>query len=150
MPERFAVENGFAQLRLPSRGEDDLGFRNIGGHSAGLAKIQARFAKLGPIEFPANRVIAFFQHQDLRKRREAVDDEEVREGDGRIGAAQDEDSREYLVVVNEQEQYSIWPADLAVPGGWRDGGARGTKQDCLAHVDQVWTDMRPLSLRQAS
>ncbi|GIM97038.1 MbtH family protein [Paractinoplanes toevensis] len=64
-----------------------------------------------------------------------------------MSGPEDEDAREYVVVVNQQEQYSIWPAELAVPGGWRPDGTRGTKAECLAHVDEVWTDMRPLSLR---
>lgn len=53
----------------------------------------------------------------------------------------------YRVVVNQEEQYSIWPVDAEIPAGWRDGGRQGSKEECLAHVDEVWTDMRPLSLR---
>jgi MbtH protein len=52
------------------------------------------------------------------------------------------------VVVNDEEQYSIWPADRALPPGWRREGFTGTEDECLAHVDEVWTDLRPLSLRQ--
>ena len=55
----------------------------------------------------------------------------------------------YRVVVNHEEQYSIWPADRDNPAGWRDAGKTGTKDECLAFVDEVWTDMRPLSLRKA-
>lgn len=51
------------------------------------------------------------------------------------------------VVINEEEQYSIWAADRPVPAGWRDAGFTGTKEECLAHIEQVWTDMRPRSLR---
>ena len=58
------------------------------------------------------------------------------------------DEREYLVVLNDEEQYSIWLADRPVPAGWRDEGTRGSREECLAHVDHVWTDMRPRSLRQ--
>ncbi|WP_093481637.1 MULTISPECIES: MbtH family NRPS accessory protein [unclassified Streptomyces] len=54
---------------------------------------------------------------------------------------------EFRVVVNHEEQYSIGPADLEIPGGWTDAGFQGAKEDCLAHVERVWTDMRPLSLR---
>jgi MbtH protein len=61
----------------------------------------------------------------------------------------DDGHREYLVVVNHEDQYSIWPADREPPTGWRVDGPPGTKQDCLAHIDRVWTDMRPLSLRRA-
>jgi MbtH protein len=54
----------------------------------------------------------------------------------------------YKVVVNHEEQYSIWPADRANPLGWKDGGKCGSKAECLAHIKEVWTDMRPLSLRK--
>lgn len=54
----------------------------------------------------------------------------------------------FRVVVNHEEQYSIWPADRDLPIGWRDEGTAGTREACLAHIDQVWTDMRPLSLRK--
>ena len=54
----------------------------------------------------------------------------------------------HTVVVNDEEQYSIWPADQDVPRGWREVGVRGPRPDCLAHVERVWTDMRPLSLRR--
>ena len=53
----------------------------------------------------------------------------------------------YLVVVNHEEQYSIWWADRDLPDGWRAEGTRGTREECLAHIRDVWTDMRPLSLR---
>jgi MbtH protein len=60
----------------------------------------------------------------------------------------DEDNRRYAVVVNHEEQYSIWPAGREIPDGWRDTGVHGAKPECLAHIESVWTDMRPLSLRQ--
>lgn len=60
-----------------------------------------------------------------------------------------DDDTEFLVVINDQEQYSIWPGYKPVPAGWRPEGKKGLKAECLAHVDAVWTDMRPLSLRQA-
>jgi MbtH protein len=59
------------------------------------------------------------------------------------------DDRRYRVVMNEEEQYSVWPADREVPAGWRAEGTTGGKADCLARIDEVWTDMRPLSLRRA-
>lgn len=59
-----------------------------------------------------------------------------------------EDTTTYKVVVNHEEQYSIWPADRENPLGWRDAGKRGSKADCLAYIGEVWTDMRPLSLRR--
>jgi MbtH protein len=60
----------------------------------------------------------------------------------------DEDGGEYQVVINDEEQYSIWPADRDPPAGWRPNGVRGPKAVCLKHIDEVWTDMRPLSLRK--
>jgi MbtH protein len=54
----------------------------------------------------------------------------------------------YKVVVNLEEQYSIWPAERENPAGWRDAGKTGPKQECLDFIDEVWTDMRPLSLRR--
>ena len=53
----------------------------------------------------------------------------------------------YKVVVNHEEQYSIWPADRENPLGWRDAGKSGPRGDCLNYIKEVWTDMRPLSLR---
>jgi len=61
----------------------------------------------------------------------------------------DEDTREYAVVINHEEQYSIWPAGRDLPNGWTEVGFRGLKRECLEHIEQVWTDMRPLSLRKA-
>jgi MbtH protein len=55
----------------------------------------------------------------------------------------------YKVVVNDEEQYSIWFADREVPPGWRESGKEGLKDECLAYIEEVWTDMRPLSLRKA-
>lgn len=55
----------------------------------------------------------------------------------------------FLVVVNHEEQYSIWPDYKEVPEGWRAVDKQGTKEECLAYIESVWTDMRPLSLRQA-
>ena len=51
-------------------------------------------------------------------------------------------------MVNHEEQYSIWPLDRDLPAGWTDAGKHGPKADCLAHIKDVWTDMRPLSLRK--
>jgi MbtH protein len=54
----------------------------------------------------------------------------------------------YEVAINEEEQYSIWPTDKAVPLGWKTVGHRDLKASCLEHIKLVWVDMRPLSLRQ--
>jgi MbtH protein len=59
-----------------------------------------------------------------------------------------EDTTIYKVVVNHEEQYSIWPASRENALGWRDAGKNGLKQECLDYIKEVWTDMRPLSLRK--
>jgi MbtH protein len=60
----------------------------------------------------------------------------------------EEDNTIYKVVVNHEEQYSIWPADRENALGWQDAGKSGTKAECLEYIKEVWTDMRPLSLRK--
>jgi MbtH protein len=60
----------------------------------------------------------------------------------------DDDTTVYNVVVNHEEQYSIWPVDRDIPSGWKAVGKSGLKADCLAYIKDVWTDMRPLSLRK--
>ncbi|GAB7038401.1 MULTISPECIES: MbtH family protein [Catenuloplanes] len=60
----------------------------------------------------------------------------------------DDERREFRVVVNHEEQFSIWPADRDLPLGWRATGPAGTRAECLAHIDEVWTDLRPLSVRR--
>jgi MbtH protein len=59
-----------------------------------------------------------------------------------------EDKTIYKVVVNHEEQYSIWPVDKENALGWTDEGKSGSKEECLAYIKEVWTDMRPLSLRK--
>lgn len=61
----------------------------------------------------------------------------------------DVEGMEFKVVVNHEEQYSIWPAYKEVPAGWRETGKLGSKEECLKHIQEDWTDMRPLSLRRA-
>lgn len=58
-------------------------------------------------------------------------------------------NRRYLVLMNDEEQYSLWPAGKTVPPGWRAVAPEGTEQECLDYVDRTWTDMRPASLRRA-
>lgn len=60
----------------------------------------------------------------------------------------DNEAMTYLVVFNLEEQYSIWPAEKQIPLGWSPAGKRGSKEECLAYINTVWTDMRPLSLRK--
>jgi MbtH protein len=57
-------------------------------------------------------------------------------------------TEEWLVVCNDEEQYSIWWSDRDIPAGWRAVGKAGTREECLSYIDEVWTDMRPLSLRR--
>ena len=67
-----------------------------------------------------------------------------------MSAMSDTDSdKDWLVVMNHEEQYSIWPADREMPLGWRAEGKRGTREECLDHIEKVWTDMRPKSVREA-
>ena len=60
----------------------------------------------------------------------------------------DNDTMVYKVVLNHEEQYSIWPADRDCPLGWREAGKAGPKDECLKFIEEVWRDMRPLSLRR--
>lgn len=61
---------------------------------------------------------------------------------------EDEDTRTYIVLMNHEEQYSLWLADKEIPTGWKAVGRPGCKAECLAYVKEVWTDMTPLSLRK--
>ncbi len=65
-------------------------------------------------------------------------------------STQDESAqdRAFKVLVNHEEQYSLWREDWPSPRGWTDTGKNGTREECLEYVNQVWTDMRPLSLRK--
>ena len=63
---------------------------------------------------------------------------------------EEEDLRQYEVVMNHEEQYSIWLAGKAIPAGWTAVGKSGLKADCLAYIEQVWTDITPKSVRQAA
>lgn len=59
-----------------------------------------------------------------------------------------EDTTVYIVVVNLEEQYSILPVHMDVPLGWKEAGSTGSKAECLAYIQEAWTDLRPLSLRK--
>ncbi|MBO0733592.1 MAG: MbtH family NRPS accessory protein [Methylocapsa sp.] len=61
--------------------------------------------------------------------------------------SEEADGEVYTVIANHEEQYSIWPVWKAIPAGWQSAGKMGLKEECLAYVNEVWTDMRPLSLR---
>ncbi len=60
---------------------------------------------------------------------------------------EDDDNKKYRLLVNDEEQYSLWSDSIPIPKGWREVKG-GTKKECLDHANEVWTDMRPLSLRQ--
>ncbi|GAA1933669.1 MbtH family protein [Streptantibioticus ferralitis] len=61
---------------------------------------------------------------------------------------EENDGRTYEVVRNSEEQFSVWPADRALPAGWERAGGSGTKADCLALIDTLWSDLRPKSIRE--
>ncbi|GAA3854199.1 MbtH family protein [Saccharothrix violaceirubra] len=61
----------------------------------------------------------------------------------------EDDDRRYAVVRNAEEQYSLWPEGRELPPGWTAVGVSGSKERCLDHIREVWTDLRPLSLRSA-
>ncbi|WP_036259672.1 MbtH family protein [Methylocapsa aurea] len=63
-------------------------------------------------------------------------------------AWEEDESAIYTVVVNNEEQYSIWPDYKEIPAGWRAAGKTGPRAECLTFINEVWTDMRPLSLRR--
>ncbi|MGP0591230.1 MbtH family protein [Nitrospira sp. T9] len=65
-----------------------------------------------------------------------------------MGSDEEEDTTVYKVVMNHEEQYSIWPSYRDNPLGWTDVGKTGLKEECLDYIKEVWTDMRPLSLRK--
>jgi MbtH protein len=81
--------------------------------------------------------------------REKILVDNLRVNAGEIEMSWGDDQTEFIVVMNEEEQYSIWPSYKAIPAGWRDVGRRGNKADCLAYIETAWTDMRPRSLREA-
>lgn len=62
----------------------------------------------------------------------------------------DDEDRRFAVVRNAEEQYSIWPAEQTAPAGWTAVGFAGVKAECLAHIAEVWTDLRPASARRAA
>jgi len=59
-----------------------------------------------------------------------------------------ENIKTYVVLINGEAQYSIWPSGKQIPNGWSETGKSGSKEECLSYVEEVWVDMRPLSLRE--
>ena len=66
-----------------------------------------------------------------------------------MASDESEDLRIYIVLMNDEEQYSLWPSGRDIPGGWHAVGKEGSRSECSKFVDETWTDMRPLSLRKA-
>ena len=60
-----------------------------------------------------------------------------------------DDTAEFVVLTNAEGQYSLWSAAISIPDGWKADGFSGSREDCMAHVDLVWTDLRPRSLRES-
>jgi MbtH protein len=84
-----------------------------------------------------------------RREREGAAPRVWRGNDWRSAMSDEQDDTTiYKVVMNDEEQYSIWPEYRDNPLGWQEVGRRGTKDECLSHIEEVWTDMRPLSLRR--
>ena len=65
-----------------------------------------------------------------------------------MSSDQQEAESVYIVLINHEEQYSLWPKHKAIPPGWQDVGMEGTREKCSQYVDEAWTDMRPKSLRE--
>lgn len=62
--------------------------------------------------------------------------------------SEEDENKEFVVVIDKEEMYSIWPADRELPLGWKEEGFKGTKRKCINYIEEVWTDLRPLSLRK--
>jgi len=65
-----------------------------------------------------------------------------------LGSGGDETSV-FIVVVNDEGQYSIWLAAIPIPRGWKNAGMRGSREECLEYIESVWTDMTPMSVRDS-
>lgn len=61
----------------------------------------------------------------------------------------DDEAGEFLVLVNDEQQYSLWPTFRPIPRGWKPVGPKGKKGECLDWIEATWTDMRPKSLIDA-
>lgn len=61
----------------------------------------------------------------------------------------DDNDGEFIILMNAEEQYSLWSAHHAIPDGWREVGPRGSREDCVSYINETWADMRPKSLREA-
>lgn len=110
-------------------------------------RLIALYAAADPALEPLGLLNVEFQGVEVRKdARQMLRDSEG--ASGYIDRDSEQDKSIYNVVVNDEEQYSLWPVDREIPSGWRAVGISGPKDECLAYIKEVWTDMRPLSLRR--
>lgn len=122
---------------------------------AGRADISGAFGR--PVEMQEHDIAAVLRERQVARiangsfRSSKFDSTLLRPAryEGTTMSADDDDDRDYKVVVNHEEQYSIWLSYRDIPLGWRDAGFQGKRKPCLDWIAEVWTDMRPLSLRRA-
>jgi MbtH protein len=86
--------------------------------------------------------------EDEEKQAAEMGENKDEEKEQSIKPIEEEDERVYRVLVNSEEQYALWFADHEIPKGWEGVGPTGKKEVCLSYIKEVWTDMRPKSLRQ--
>jgi MbtH protein len=87
------------------------------------------------------------QKQDEKIEEAEKSEKQDEENEQSIKAVEKNEERTYSVLMNQEEQYALWAADQAIPNGWESVGPTGSKEICLSYVKEVWTDMRPKSLR---
>ena len=132
------LQDGPAHLFGKGRVEGDV-LRTAGGRVIGVVETGHRTVRI--VIRRLGRIHGSHQDIDASEKSYTI----LAREDGM--SADDKDEDLYRVVVNDEEQYSIWPMDKENALGWRDAGKTGTKTECLAHIKVVWTDMRPKSLR---
>ena len=130
-------EAGSVYIVSSREATNEVGFRSIATRRTWFAR-RIHPALKGRAKFIATLSVAHFKLETRSKAHFL----EVKMSEER------EDNTIYKVVMNHEEQYSIWPADRENALGWNDAGKTGTKEECLAYIKEVWTDMRPLSLRK--
>ena len=117
--------------------------------STGRAPTSVKLRRIDSCGFVTEWTPTALKMWNLSRRRTAAAGCNSRSEGGNAMSWEDrEDNTIYKVVINHEEQYSIWPAHRENPLGWNDVGKSGPKQECLDYIKEVWTDMRPLSLRK--
>lgn len=148
-PDKFA---GKITLVLSSESSFDEQWKTVTTMPLDILAIPA--THLGILREPSvQRLAEYLTHRldpQMKAKREAGHSEITVEEFPELAIEEDAAGSLYKVVVNQEAQYSIWPASRANAWGWDDGGKTGTKEECLSFIDQVWTDIRPLSLRTAT